>query len=429
MVFRRLPQPLVLVSLATLAVHLTTFLARPVASYRVLALGGDARAVGFVAAAGAFLPIFLALPMGRAADRDRTPWLLLSGGLLMTAGTLILAYAGSLGVMAAGTVVLGTGQLALMLAFQTLIAMLSAPDKQDRNFGWFTAAASMGQLLGPLIGGWVVSGGRPGALLAETGTAFLIASAIGAVIVLLCVALVAALPRRSGARPPAAARGSATALLRNRRLLVAIFTSFAVMSSVDVLTAYLPVLGHERGLTPALVGVLLAVRAGFSFLSRLLIPVLLGRVGRRTVLVVSGGTAAAGVVGLVFATQPWLIAVLMAVLGMVLGLGQPLTMTWTVREAPDELRSTALGLRLTGNRVAQAAAPAAAGAVSALVGVAGPFLLIAALLAASTITMLPGWRAERSAARRRSPGPPGRTTRSTARPASRPAASRRSPRY
>ncbi|PRX45134.1 putative MFS family arabinose efflux permease [Prauserella shujinwangii] len=426
MIVRRLAQPLVLVALATLGVHLTTFLARPVASYRVLALGGDARAVGLVAAAGAFLPIFLALPMGRSADRGRLPWLLLGGALLLAAGTFLLANAGSLGAMAGGNVVLGTGQLALMLAFQSLVAALSAPEHQDRNFGWFTAAASAGQLAGPLVGGWVVGGGS-GDLLAETRVAFLIGTAASAAILLLCVPLAASARRGAPTGRTPVRRGSATVLLRNRRLLVAIFTSFAVMSSVDVLTAYLPVLGHERGLAPSVVGALLAVRAGFSFVSRLLIPLLLARAGRLTVLMVSGALSAASLVALVFATQAWHVAVLMAVLGTVLGLGQPLTMTWTVREAPENLRSTALGLRLTGNRVAQAVAPAAAGAVSALVGVAGPFLFIAALLAASTVTVLPGWRAERGAAGWRWRRRPGRTTRSTTRPGSRRAACRRWP--
>ncbi|MDI5975332.1 MFS transporter [Amycolatopsis magusensis] len=389
---------LALVVTASLAVHLVTFLIRPVASYRVLALGGDATAVGLVAAAGALLPVFLALPMGRAADRGGLTWLLAGGGLAMTAGALGLAFTTTLPLMAAGNVVIGVGQLALMLAFQGLVAELSPPEHQDRNFGWFTAAASIGQLIGPLTGGWVIGSATASAMVAETREAFLLATAVGVVITLLCLALawtLKALARNKKNGDHTVHKGSARALLGNRRLLVAIFTSFAVMSSVDVITAYLPVLGEDRGLSPAVVGALLAVRAGFSFLSRLLIPLLVGRFGRLAVLSVSGGLAGICVTALVFTSGFWPLAALMAVLGLVLGLGQPLTMTWTVREAPDNLRSTALGLRLTGNRVAQAAAPAAAGAISGLVGVAGPFLLIALLLFASTVTVLPGWRAER----------------------------------
>jgi MFS family permease len=388
------------VFLACFATHLATYLARPAASYRVLALGGDGRAVGLIAAAGAFLPIFLALPMGRAADRGRTTWLLLGGAILVTTGSTTLALSGSLLTMAVGNVVVGTGQLALMLAFQGLVAALSEPADQDRNFGWFTAGASLGQLAGPLLGGWIM-GAAAAASLTATRDAFLLAAASGLAILLTCAALATTLRRRlprtgsSQARSP----GGTRKLLHNRRLLVAIFTSFTVMSSIDVVTAYLPVLGEQRGLTPAVVGGLLAIRAGCSFVSRLLIPVLVRGLGRLTVLLVTSAVATLALVALVLTDDLAVIAVLMAVLGLVLGLGQPLTMTWTVREAPAQLRSTALGLRLTGNRIAQAAAPAAAGAVSTVVGVAGPFLLVAALLAAATVTVLPGWRAERGRGR------------------------------
>jgi MFS family permease len=45
-----------------------------VTSYRLLALGSGARAVGLVAAAFALVPLFAAIPLGRFADRrGRSP--------------------------------------------------------------------------------------------------------------------------------------------------------------------------------------------------------------------------------------------------------------------------------------------------------------------------------------------------------------------
>ncbi|MBK6015764.1 MFS transporter, partial [Streptomyces sp. MBT53] len=51
--------------------------------------------------------------------------------------------------------------------------------------------------------------------------------------------------------------------------------------------------------------------------------------------------------------------------------------------APDDARSTALALRLTGNRLGQVAAPAAAGLVAGVAGVAAPFVMLGALLVLS----------------------------------------------
>ncbi|MBA0125763.1 MFS transporter [Haloechinothrix sp. YIM 98757] len=396
------PLPLAFLLLGTLAVHVAMFLNRPAASYRVLALDGDAQAVGLVAASSAVLPVVLAIPMGRWSDRGKAPALLLGGGAVMVLGSLLLAHAGSLPSMAASNAILGIGQLALMVAAQSVVADLSGPGQQDRNFGLFTAAASLGQLLGPLLGGWVISGRDSAELLQATTRAFWVGAG-ASVLILLFYGLMVFVLRGStfGTTAPAGeahqpGRGSALAMLRNRQLSVAVFVSFSVMATVDLLVAYMPVLGEHHGLSPTVVGLLLAVRAGFSFLSRLLIPLLLRHVERLLLLAINATLAAGIVLGVVIIGDPITLAVLMMVLGMSLGLGQPLTMTWVVREAPTQLRSTALALRITANRVAQAAGPAVAGGLSTLVGVAGPFWLMAVLLTASTGAILPLRRGPRA---------------------------------
>ncbi len=55
-------------------------------------------------------------------------------------------------------------------------------------------------------------------------------------------------------------------------------------------------------------------------------------------------------------------------------------MTTVVQAAPAGARSTALALRLTGNRLGQVAAPATAGLVAGVTGVAAPFVMLGALL-------------------------------------------------
>ncbi|GAA2335105.1 hypothetical protein Scani_52420 [Streptomyces caniferus] len=77
------------------------------------------------------------------------------------------------------------------------------------------------------------------------------------------------------------------------------------------------------------------------------------------------------------------LAAMLAALGFCLGVGQPLSMTTVVQAAPDRARSTALALRLTGNRLGQVAAPAGAGLLAGLAGTAAPFVLLGALLLAS----------------------------------------------
>jgi MFS family permease len=74
---------------------------------------------------------------------------------------------------------------------------------------------------------------------------------------------------------------------------------------------------------------------------------------------------------------------MLAVLGFCLGVGQPLSMTTVVQAAPPAARSTALALRLTGNRLGQVAAPASAGLVAGVAGTAAPFAMLGVLLLAA----------------------------------------------
>lgn len=76
---------------------------------------------------------------------------------------------------------------------------------------------------------------------------------------------------------------------------------------VDILTAFLPVVGEHYGVSPAHVGVLLAVRGAGSLLSRALLPLLRRRWSReglvRTALLFSA--AAIGVAPLGLAEPTW----------------------------------------------------------------------------------------------------------------------------
>jgi MFS family permease len=67
------------------------YLVRPTTSYRLLGLGHGATAVGVVAATFALVPLFLAIPLGRRADRRHGARLLVFGCAVETLGCALLA--------------------------------------------------------------------------------------------------------------------------------------------------------------------------------------------------------------------------------------------------------------------------------------------------------------------------------------------------
>lgn len=397
-------------------------MARPAVSYRALALGADERAVGVVAGVYALLPLLAAVPLGRRTDHGRCTPLLVVGVALITGGCALSGPAGSLPAMAAWSGVMGLGHLCFVIGAQSLVARRSAPEDQDRNFGHFTIGASLGQLVGPVLAGLLVSG-QDGEMAHTSATALIVAACVAASSYPAlwrmerdsgrrraadrkagrkadrkagCEARRGT--RRTGDRTGEGAAGRRLAhepgsggparvpvhrILRTRGVASGIFISLAVLSATDVLTAYLPVVGEQRGIAPGVVGVLLSLRAGATVACRLVMTPMIKVLGRAALLTVTCAASALLCAGIALPLPVWALAALLGALGFCLGVGQPLSMTTVVRAAPDRARSTALALRLTGNRLGQVAAPATAGLLAGLAGAAAPFVMLGGLLLVS----------------------------------------------
>jgi MFS family permease len=380
-VTRRLAFALLAMGVAQAAVYI----ARPMTSYRLLGLGAGARDVGLVTATFALLPLFLAIPLGRLSDRRGGAPLLVVGCALQTLGCVLLSVAGSALTLAGASVVLGVGHLGLALGVQDVIARESDDEHHDRHFGLLTAGVSLGQLVGPLIGGLLL-GSSDTPLASATSHALLVAAGIAGVATVS--ALLAEQSREGGMPAPVAARrGSVRTIARTRGVPAGIFASIAVLSAADVFTAYMPVLGEQRGIGPRAIGVLLALRAGASVASRIGIASIVRLVGRRRLISVSAAAAAVALAAIAFTHDVWALAALTVVAGVGLGFGQPLSMTMVVQLVPEHARATALGLRLTGNRLGQVATPAAAGVVAGSAGAGSVFWLLSAMLVASALVV------------------------------------------
>ncbi|MGW6138746.1 MFS transporter [Streptomyces sp. NPDC055144] len=351
-------------------------MARPAVSYRALALGADERAIGVIAGVYALLPLFAAVPLGRRTDHGRCAPLLPVGVVLIAGGCALSGTADSLASMAAWSGVMGLGHLSFVIGAQSIVARQSAPAEQDRNFGHFTIGASLGQLVGPIAAGALIGGPD---LAATSALALLVAAAVAAVSFTSLWRIEH--PRTTtGAAAPAGQRVPVGRILRTRGVPGGIFISLAVLSATDILTAYLPVVGEHRGIAPSVVGLLLSLRAAATIACRLVMTPMLRVLGRAALLATTCLVAGVMCAGIALPVPVWALALMLAVLGFCLGVGQPLSMTTVVQAAPDDARSTALALRLTGNRLGQVAAPAAAGLVAGVAGVAAPFLMLGVLL-------------------------------------------------
>lgn len=370
-------------------------LARPLISYKVLALGGDSVAVGLTSASFALLPVAIALWLGRMSDRRTSmKGITLVGTLLLAAGPLLLSAAPSLLLVGVASAVLGIGHLCFTIAGQSAIARFVPLGRMDTAFGWFTAAFSLGQLVGPLVAGLAMgsAGSVPAAArLVDANAALILAGAVS--VLAIPVALGASAKERASARETSAAAPANASTSKSVARLLGVPTvksnmlaSLALLATTDIIVAFLPLLGEENGIAPIGIGVLLAIRAAASITSRLLLPVMLSRWSRTGLI-----TASLAGAGITLAILPWLFgnpvlaAVLLAIVGFFLGLGQPITMTLITQAVPPDARGAALALRLLGNRLGQVALPVGAGLLAAPAGPGGALWMSSAVLCAASI--------------------------------------------
>jgi MFS family permease len=366
---------------------------RPMITYRALGLGAGPFEVGLIAAVFSIAPALLAVFIGRSVDRIGEVWFIRSALAVMTLGAILAVIIDSLWLLTFSQVLSGLGHVTNLIAGQALVANRSGREQRDHQYGYYSMMGSFGHLAGPLLGTTLVTqfalGGGPLPHVVDNpqAPAFLAAAVCAAT----AFALAWLLPLRRPDRPidsvPQGERllSSAGRVLSRPGMPFALLVSMIVVSSIDVLLAYLPLYGEVRGLAVSTVGILLAIRAAASMVSRLMMGYLIARLGRSRLLAISMSAAAVGLAALPLVTSPFVLGALMFLIGLGLGIGQPITMAWVANRSPRAERGTALGVRLTGNRTALIVVPVLVGAIAGVSGVSVIFWIIAVVLAAGAV--------------------------------------------
>ncbi|WP_151952393.1 MFS transporter [Brevibacterium sp. Marseille-P9724] len=374
--------------LHTVLLHGTFNAAKVMVSYKTLAEGGDAFAVGLMVTAYSFVPLFAALAVGRLVDRGLYVPVLWVGTAACTAALAGAALCSGIPALLLFSMLLGLGQLLMTVSSQAFIPASFGPRELNSRFGTLTLGVSIGQTLGmPLAGAvaaWASSGDGPNA---EAG---LWAMCALAVLAFPCVLVVM---RRPAAERVAKAQAKAAAvppltLLGTPGMKSAIFASMATLAAIDLMSAYLPVIGEEHGLSVVVVTALITVRTIATIVSRAVMGSLTARFDSMLLLWLS--SLAAGIT--VFAIPLWVwvpfLVFIMVVSGFAFGLTQPLTMTWVSMLAASGNRAAVMAIRLAGNRLSQVVMPVAASAVASLAGVGAIFFLSGSVLVlAAGLTM------------------------------------------
>jgi MFS family permease len=370
-------RPLLVSSTLTQA---TIYVLRPMITYRAIEFDATAIQIGIIAACYALFPVLLALQFGSWVGKFGEGKFIYFGTWSMIATSVALIFANSLFTLAIATAFAGISHLACMVGGQSMVALRTPRDSYDKYFGYYTFSASLGHLIGPLIAALVA--GSDGTLPKSTSNAFL----LGAI---LCVLAITPVINWRKGKPGVIANSdmgtykATITLMKKPGILAAIYVSLAISSVADVLVVFLPLFGNENNFSPYAIGIILAIRAGTTMISRLFLGRLSNKYSTYQLLMVSTSISVLACAGMAFATTPFTLGAIVFIAGFSLGIGQPLTMSLVSQKTEANERALAVSARLMGNRFGQFIVPAAAGALAASAGAGGVFIGLAMLLATS----------------------------------------------
>jgi MFS family permease len=368
-----------LVLLNSLLIQAGIYVVRPIITYKSVELGADAALVGLIGATFALAPLILAIQIGRFVDKGRAGLALLLGSIILVLTTFALLFINSITLLMLAMPSLGMGHLLIMVGGQTLIANRSNAKEYEKNFGLLTFYASAGHAIGPFVGGYLADSGE---VNVNANAAFLFALVLFVAAVIGTIALSTKKENPKTQKPLEKAK--VTKVLAIPTFKSAMFVASATTAVVDVVLIFLPLYGREVGLSVTDIGILLAIRSIFSLAVRLVLGQISTRLGLRRLLSWGSIVTMVSMVALGLTANFWLIALIMAISGFTMGVGQPATMAWVSRISSQESRGLAIAIRLSANRLGQVAMPALAGLVAGA-STAGVFYMLAALQAASIV--------------------------------------------
>lgn len=331
--------------------------------------------VGLVLSLFSLLPMLLSIPGGRWIDRIGARLPMMIGTAVIAVGAALPFAWLSLPTLMACSVLVGLGFLPYHLGIQKLVSELGRPEDRRHNISLLTVGFSVSSFIGPTSAGFLIDG--LGHRFAFGSLALL---PVGAYLWIRHLR-----GRLPGGRilPPGDAQSLRIRDLLSTPELRRLYIVVALVSSAwDVHQFLVPLYGASIGLSASGIGLILGSFAVATLVVRMVVPLFLMDVSEWHAIL-----AAIGIAGVVYALYPSFRSLealigLSFVLGLGLGVSQPMTLSILARSAPASRLGEATGLRVMLVNGTQTVLPSAFGALGGAIGVAGLFWGMAVVLGA-----------------------------------------------
>jgi MFS family permease len=353
--------------------HVSFVGARMTTTLFAIELGASAFTAGLLLSLFAALPMLLSVWAGRLIDRvgPRRP---LAGAFLalVLGNALPFVFPGLLTLYFSSTI-LGTAFMLIHIGMNSVFGAYGGPERRAMNFSWLALGFSFSGSAGPLVAGYAIEG-------LGHAAAFLVLAVFPVAALALLWARLHRLPRPE--RAPQGRRTGVMELVRAPALRRAFTVSALLAMGWDLYNFLIPLYGAQIGLAASTIGVVMATFAAATFVVRLAVPFLIRRT--KSWVMIAAAMAISGTAYLLFPfveNVPALMA-LSFLLGLGLGCAQPVIMSLLYEASPPGRQGEVVGVRTLTLNASHTFIPLVSGALSAAVGMAPVFLLLAAGLLA-----------------------------------------------
>jgi len=354
---------------------------RPLITLYSSELGASNTQIGIIIALYSVLPLLLSISIGKLVDKFGK-WKPLIFSIILGSISLMIPFLinGLLGVYISQTIA-GLAQIVFVITFQSYVGRFSKRKLRNYYVSIFSIGMAIGHFIGPLASGFLADKFDYSFSLVILGFSVVLTLPF---IYLLNLRKLKIVPKRVDETKE---DENPIYFLKIPDLRKAFLISAIILLAKDIFVAYFPLLAISKGFSNTGIGLIIALNAAAGILIRIILPFLLTRFNENAIIVLSIVGAGIIFVMLPFLNGIWIISIVSLLLGLCLGIGQPLSISLTINNLTPERVGEGLGFRLTINKLTQVTGPILIGGISTITGIGSVFYICGFTILAGAINI------------------------------------------
>ena len=269
-------------SASALFLYCSYALARlPIIPLYAQSLGASPQLVGWAVGASTMTGVLMKLPAGAISDVIGRRRLLLAGAIVFALAPFFYTFATGVMILILLRFIHGNATALFGPTASAFISDISQPQERGIRLGLYSSFQGIGQAIGPVIGGWLIT-------LAGFSIAFSVSGYIGVAGLLLLLLLIRDTDKSEGRADRASFTAGLGEVFRNRSIIVTSCAVAAMMLAVGAYNGFLPLYASEFvGLDASRIGTIFGVQVVTALMTRPLMGRLSDRVGRKNLILVA----------------------------------------------------------------------------------------------------------------------------------------------